>query len=121
MGLCTSRSTVSLDPSAHVLSQMEEQKDSEDGTPTWDEKLSMVQKLSVVQVIRVTEVSGVRSSGASNPHAKGYLELASKSEVEPQTSREAEEEEEEEDDTDGDLEELLNFSDSDGSLTELLE
>ncbi|KAF4105611.1 hypothetical protein G5714_013273 [Onychostoma macrolepis] len=49
----------------------------------------------------------------ANPPAKGYLELGGKGEGELQTSREAEEEE----DTDGDeVVELLNVSDSEGSL-----
>ncbi|KAK9964790.1 hypothetical protein ABG768_005933 [Culter alburnus] len=48
-----------------------------------------------------------------NPPAKSYLELGGKVEGELQTSRDAEEEE----DTDGDeVVELLNVSDSEGSL-----
>lgn len=106
---------MSLAPSARALSHMEEE-DSETGTPTWDERLSMVQG---TKVIKASEASGVRSGGP-NPPAKGYLELASKSEAEPQMSREAEEEEDTE--GDGDVEELLNFSDSEGSLrSEFLE
>lgn len=114
MGLCTSRSTVSLAPSAHALGHMGEQ-DSESGTPTWDERLSVVQS----KVLKAAEAGGARSGGP-NPPAKGYLELGSKGEAEPQMCREPEEE----DDTEGegDVEELLNFSDSEGSLrSELLE
>lgn len=65
---------------------------------------------------------GIKSGGVVNQTAKGYLELGGKGggDVEAQTSREAEEEDEDEE---GDeVEELINFSDSEGSLiSEFLE
>lgn len=116
MGLCTSKSAVSLAPSARALSAeagSQAVDGSTGGTPAWDDCIVMVQG------IKTKTEAGVRSGGP-NPTAKGYLELGGKSEGEPHTSREAEEEEEE---TEGDeVEELRNFSGSEESLrSEFLE
>lgn len=123
MGLCTSKSTITLDPSAHTLcadqsSHATGEGVSPEGTPILDEGILMVQPVK-----RKTESEGggggqPKSGGAVNQTAKGYLELGGEGEA--QTSQEAEEEEEDEE---GDeVEELINFSDSDGSLrSEFLE
>ncbi len=128
MGLCTSKSTITLDPSAHTLCADQSSRAtgeglSPEGTPILDEGILMVQPVK-----RKTESEGgggggrPKSGGAVNQTAKGYLELGGKGggEGEAQTSQEAEEEEEDEE---GDeVEELINFSDSDGSLrSEFLE
>ncbi|XP_076595919.1 uncharacterized protein LOC143326249 [Chaetodon auriga] len=129
MGLCTSKSTVTLDPSAHTLRADRASRAGEgvspEGTPILDEGILMVQPVK-----SKTEGGaggggaggGPKGGGPVNPTAKGYLELGGKGggEGEAQTSREAEEEDEDEE---GDeVEELINFSDSEGSLrSEFLE
>ncbi|KAJ0049758.1 hypothetical protein NL108_003024 [Boleophthalmus pectinirostris] len=122
MGLCTSKSTVTLDPSAHIFHAERESRaggdfDSADGTPILDEGILMVQPAK-------SKAEGGQGKGSrgGNQTAKGYLELGGKGggEGEAQTSREAEEEEEEEE-RDG-VEEMVNFSHSEGSLqSEFLE
>lgn len=115
MGLCTSKSAVSLAPSAEAPSGESGTRPgggSPGGTPVWEEHTS------TMQGTKAKAEAGIRSGGP-NPTAKGYLELGGKGEGKPQMSREAEEEE---DDTGDELEELLNFSDSEGSLkSEFLE
>lgn len=122
MGLCTSKSTVTLDPSAHILtadraSCAEGEGVSPEGTPILDEGILMVQPIK-------SKAEGGGGGGGGvvvSQTAKGYLELAGKGggEWEAQTSREAEEEDEDEE---GEVEELINFSDSEGSLrSEVLE
>lgn len=107
MGLCSSKSTVAVAPYAGVQSsESGDQADSTMQTSIWDDQTSEA------QAAKNKTDPGVWSRRA-NPSAKGYLELGGKGEVELQTSREAEEEE----DTDGDeVVELLNVSDSEGSL-----
>ncbi|KAL0177675.1 hypothetical protein M9458_026569 [Cirrhinus mrigala] len=107
MGLCSSKSTVAVAPYAGVQnSESGDQADSTMQTSIWDDRTS------AAQAAKNRTDAGVWSRGA-NPPAKGYLELGGKGEGELQTSREAEEEE----DTDGDeVVELLNVSDSEGSL-----
>lgn len=121
MGLCTSKSTVTLDPSARTLSADQVSRAAglrvgSGGTPDVDEGILMVQPIKG----KADGVGGggggwMKTGGTVNHIAKGYLELGGKGgEVEAQTSREAEEEEEEEE---GDeVEELINFSDSEGSV-----
>lgn len=131
MGLCTSKSTINLDPSAHTLSVDRATCDSWEGasiegTSILDEGLLMVQPIRSKPEGTGRGGGGggggPKSGGAVNQTAKGYLELGGKGvgEGETQTSREAEEEDEEEE---GDeVEELINFSNSDGSLrSEFLE
>ncbi|GLD48524.1 F-BAR and double SH3 domains protein 1-like protein [Lates japonicus] len=126
MGLCTSKSTVTLDPSAHTLSadrtsQAAGEGVSPEGTPILDEGILMVQPVKSKAEGGGGGGGGTKSVGLVNQTAKGYLELGGKGgEGEAQTSREAEEEDEDED---GDeVEELINFSDSEGSLrSEFLE
>lgn len=128
MGLCTSKSTVTLDPSAHTLSVDRASRAAGEGvslggTPILDEGILMVQPVkSKADGAGVAGGGGPKSGGAVNQTAKGYLELGGKGggEGEAQTSREAEEEDEDEE---GDeVEELINFSDSEGSLrSEFLE
>ncbi|KAI4800047.1 hypothetical protein KUCAC02_016584 [Chaenocephalus aceratus] len=117
MGLCTSKSTVTLDPSAQTLSadgasQAEGEGVSPEGTLIFGKGILMVQPVT-------SKAEG--GGGGTKSGAKGYLELGGKGggEGEAQTSREAEEaeEEEEEEEEEGDeVEELINFSDSVGSL-----
>lgn len=127
MGLCTSKSTVTLDPSAHTLSvdrasRAAEERVSLEGTPILDEGILMVQPVKH-RAEDTAEGGGGRpkSGGAVNQTAKGYLELGGKGgEGEPQMSQEAEEEDE--DDNGDEVEELNNFSDSEESLrSEFLE
>ncbi|KAG7517863.1 hypothetical protein JOB18_018264 [Solea senegalensis] len=128
MGLCTSKSTVTLDPSAHTLhagptSRAAAQGLSPRGTPIIEEGILMVQPVkSKAEGVGGGGGGGMKSGGVISPTAKGYLELGGKGSVEgeAQTSREAEEED---DNEDGDqVEELINFSDSEGSLrSEFLE
>lgn len=128
MGLCTSKSTVTLDPNAHTLSadrasHAAGEGVSREGTPILDEGILMVQPVkSKAEGGGGGGGGGTKSGGAVNQTAKGYLELGGKGggEGETQTSREAEEEDEDEE---GDeVEELINFSDSEGSLrSEFLE
>lgn len=131
MGLCTSKSTITLDPNAHILradhtSWAVGEGVSPEGTPILDEGILMVQPVKN-KAEGGGGGGGLKSSGlvehpAVNQIAKGYLELGGKGEgdTEAQTSREAEEEAEDEE---GDeVEELINFSDSEGSLrSEFLE
>lgn len=132
MGLCTSRTAVILDPSTHTLSadrasQGTAERVSPGGTPILDEGILMVQPIKIKAECGGgggpgAGGGGKKCGGAVNQTAKGYLELGGKGgrEGEAQTSSEAEEEDE---DKDGDeVEELINFSDSDGSLrSEFLE
>lgn len=121
MGLCTSKSTVTLDPSVHTMhiervSRAAAEWDSPEGTPILDEGILMVQPAKSKY-----ESGGTKSSRVVNQAAKGYLELGGKGGVEgdAQTSRETEEEE---DDDEGNGVEELIFSDSDDSLkSEFLE
>lgn len=126
MGLCTSKSTVTLDPSAHTLNVVRASRAagegvSLEGTPILDEGILMVQPVKS-KVEGTGGGGGPKTSGAVTQTAKGYLELGGQGgeEGEAQTSREAEEEDEDEE---GDeVEELINFSDSEGSLrSEFLE
>lgn len=126
MGLCTSKSTVTLDPSAHTLnvdraSRAAGEGVSLEGTPILNEGILMVQPAKSKAEGAGGE-AGPKCGGAVTQTAKGYLELGGKGggEGEAQTSREAEEEDEDEE---GDeVEELINFSDSEGSLrSEFLE
>lgn len=128
MGLCTSKSTVTLDPSAHTLNADQASHNagegvSSEGIPILGDGILMVQpvKTKTENVARGGGV-GPKIGGAANQPAKDYLELGGKGggEGEAQTSLEAEEEDEDED---GDrVEELINFSDSEGSLrSEFLE
>ncbi|KAI9525266.1 hypothetical protein NQZ68_009947 [Dissostichus eleginoides] len=117
MGLCTSKSTVTLDPSAQTLSadgasQAEGEGVSPEGTLIFGKGILMVQP--VKSKAEGGGGVGTKSGGFVNQTAKGYLELGGKGggEGEAQTSREAEEEDEEGDE----VEELINFSDSQGSL-----
>lgn len=128
MGLCTSKSTVTLDPSAHTLnidraSHNAGEGVSFEGIPVLGDGVLMVQpvKTKTENVARGGGV-GPKIGGALNQPAKDYLELGGKGggEGEAQTSLEAEEEDEDEE---GDrVEELINFSNSEGSLrSEFLE
>ncbi|KAI3351347.1 hypothetical protein L3Q82_005893 [Scortum barcoo] len=120
-----SKSTVTLDPSAHTLSAERAghavEGVSREGTPILDDGILMVQPVKS-KAEGGGGGGGTKSGGAVNQTAKGYLELGGKGggEREAQTSREAEEEDEDEE---GDeVEELINFSDSEGSLrSEFLE
>lgn len=126
MGLCTSKSTVTLDPSAHTLSIDGANHEtgegvSPEGTPILDKGILMVQPVkSKAGGGGGGGGGGIKCTGALNQTAKAYLELGGMGggEGEAQTSREAEKEDE-----DGDeVEELINFSDSEGSLrSEFLE
>lgn len=116
MGHCTSKSTVTLDPSAHTLSADEAihaagKGISPEGTPILDEGILMVQP---VKSKAEGGGGGSKSGGAVNQAAKGYLEVGGKGrhEREARISLETEEEDEEGDE----VEELINFSDSEGSL-----
>ncbi|CAL8264355.1 unnamed protein product [Lota lota] len=124
MGLCTSKSSVTLDPSAHTPGKgaapsghAAKDGESVSGIPVLGEGILMVQPVN-----SKTQGGGGARGGGINHTAKGYLELGGKSsggEGEAQMSREGGEEEEDEE---GDVEELINFSDSEGSLrSELLE
>ncbi len=127
MGLCTSKSTVTLDPNAHTLSvdrasHAAGEGVSREGTPILDEGILMVQPVKSKAEGGGGGGGGTKSGGVLNQTAKGYLELGGKGggEGERETSQEAEEEDEDEE---GDeVEELINFSDSEGSLrSEFLE
>lgn len=110
---------MTLDPSAHTLTleragQATGDRVSPKGTPILDEGILMVQPVKCKA--DVGGGGGSKSGGGVNQTAKGYLELGGKGggEGEAQTSREAEDEEENED---GDqVEEMINLSDSEGSL-----
>lgn len=127
MGLCTSKSTVTLDPSAHTLNAERASHNAGEGVifegiPILGDGILMVQsvKTKTENVARGGGV-GPKIAGANQP-TKDYLELGGKGggEGEAQPSLEAEEEHEDED---GDrVEELINLSDSEGSLrSEFLE
>lgn len=121
MGLCTSKSTVKLDPSAHLLSIDRASRAageglSLDGTPILDEDILMVQPVKLLSEGAGARGGGTRTGGAVNQTAKGYLEVGGKGGgfVEAPTSKEVDEEEEDEE---GNMvEELINISDSKGSL-----
>lgn len=125
MGLCTSKSTVTLDPSAHTLNVDQANKATGDGvgpegTPILDEGILLVQSVKSKTGGGSGEGGGTKSSVALNQTAKGYLELGGKrgGQREAQMSQEAEEEDENGDE----VEELINLSDSEGSLrSEFLE
>lgn len=117
MGLCTSKSTIKLDPSTHLLSIERASRAageglSLDGTPILDEDILMVQPVKLLP-----EGPGARGGGGGGTKtAKSYLEMGRKGGgfVEAPTSKEVDEEEEEEE---GNMvEELINISDSKGSL-----
>ena len=120
MGLCTSRSSVTLDPNAHTPGQGAAPSDpaAKDGESVSETAALGEGILMVLPVNSKTQGGG----GARDHTAKGYLELGGKGsggEGEAQTSREGGEEEEDEE---GDVEELINFLDSEGSLhSELLD
>lgn len=120
MGLCTSKSSVTLDPSAHTLSADRASREvgkgvSPEGTPILEDGILMVQPVKV----KVEGGGGTKSGEAVNETANGYLELGGKGGGEAQTSQAEEEDEDEEGD---EVEELINFSDSEGSLrSEFLE
>lgn len=128
MGLCTSKSTVTLDPSAHILSvdgagRAAAEGVSLQGSSVLDEGILMVQPLKH----KTNEGSAggggggcrPKSSAAVNQSAKGYLELGGKGgEGEAQTWQEAEDQ----DEGDDEVEELINFAGSEESLrSEFLE
>ncbi|KAK9517603.1 hypothetical protein VZT92_022961 [Zoarces viviparus] len=123
MGLCTSKSTVTLVPSAPTLSADRASRAagegvSPEGTPILEDGILMVQP---VKSKAEGGAGGTKSGGAINQTAKCYLELGGKGggEGEVQLSQAEEEDEDEEGD---EVEELINFSDSEGSLrSEFLE
>lgn len=121
MGLCTSKSTVTLDPSTHTRSDNRDSMAAGKGgsperSPLFDDGILMVQPLKS----KAEGGGGGRTnSGGEVIHtAKGYLELGGGRET--QISQEAGEEDLDED---GDeVEELINFTCTEGSLkSELLE
>lgn len=123
MGLCTSKSTIKLDPSTHLLSIERASRAageglSLDGTPILDEDILMVQPVKLLPEGaggRGGGGGGTKTGGAANQTAKGYLEVGKGGGfVEAPTSKEVDEEEEDEE---GNMvEELINISDSKGSL-----
>lgn len=128
MGLCTSRSSVRLDPGAHTqcadpASRAAGEGVNPGGTPVLGEGILMVQPVRSKAEGGGGGGGGPKSGGgAAYQTAKGYLELGGKGggEGETQASHEAEEED---DDEEGDeVEELINLSGSEGSLkSEFLE
>lgn len=118
-----------LDPSDRTLSaerasQAAGERLSSAGTPILDQGILMVQPVKSKAECGGgggEGGGGKKSSGAVNQTAKGYLELGGKGgEGEAQASQEAVEEEEDKDCDE--VEELINFSDSEGSLrSEFLE
>lgn len=122
MGLCTSKSTVTLDPSAHVLDSTRPSGagghwESLSGTPILDQGVLMVQPAK-----NKSDPSTAKSGRGAHQAGKGYLELGGKgtAEGEAQTSRDPEDDDDEEE-RDG-VEEMVNFSHSEGSLqSEFLE
>ncbi|CAL8328572.1 unnamed protein product [Gadus morhua 'NCC'] len=114
------RSSVTLDPNAHTPGQGAAPSDpaAKDGESVSETAALGEGILMVLPVNSKTQGGG----GARDHTAKGYLELGGKGsggEGEAQTSREGGEEEEDEE---GDVEELINFLDSEGSLhSELLD
>lgn len=124
MGLCTSKSTIKLDPSAQLLSIERASRAageglSLNGTPILDEDILMVQPVKLLPEgtgARGGGAGGTKTGGAVNQTAKGYLEVGGKGGGfgEAPTSKELDEEEEDEE---GNMvEELINISDSKGSL-----
>lgn len=114
MGLCTSKSSVILDPSAHTLSADQASRAagmevSPEATPILDQGILMVQPFKNKAEGGVGG-GGTKSGGAVNQTAKGYLELGGKG------GGEGEAQEEDEDEEGDEVKELLNFSDSEGSL-----
>uniref|UniRef100_A0AAV2MLI4 Uncharacterized protein n=1 Tax=Knipowitschia caucasica TaxID=637954 RepID=A0AAV2MLI4_KNICA len=115
MGLCTSKTSVSLNPAAHILHAEREDHDSPEGTPILEEGVLLVQPAK-----NKTEGGTKGGRGGGTQPAKGYMELGGK-EGEAQMSREGGEEEEEEEEQDA-VEEMVNFSHSEVSLqSEFLE
>lgn len=124
MGLCTSKSTIKLDPNARLLSMERASRAAGEGlsldrTPILDEDILMVQPVKLL-----LEGTGARGGGgggtktcrAVNQTAKGYLEVGRKGGgfVEAPISKEVDEGEKDEE---GNVvEELINISDSKGSL-----
>lgn len=128
MGLCTSKSTVTLNPNAHMLSVdgascAAGEGVSLEGSSILDEGILMVQPLKS----KTSEGpaggggAGPKSAGVVHQSAKGYLELGGKGgEREAQTSQEVADEDE--GDNDNEVEELINFAGSEESLrSEFLE
>lgn len=123
MGLCTSKSTIELDPSARLLSIEQASRAaadelSLDGTPILDEDIVMVHPFKLLPEgtgARGCGGGGTKTGGAVNQSAKGYLEVGRKGGgfVAAPTSKEVDEEEEDEGNV---VEELINISDSKGSL-----
>lgn len=122
MGLCTSKSIVTLEPSAHSVNVDRASQASAQGvepgrSPLLDEGIVIVQAVK-----NKAEGGGLtKSGGVVSQTAKGYLELGGKGvEDKVQTSRDVMEEGEDEE---GEaVAELINFSDSEGSLrSEFLE
>lgn len=129
MGLCMSKSNLTLDPGALTKGAAPNGHAAKDGeesvsqTPFPGEGILMVQPVnSKTQGGGGEEGGGGGGDGGINHTAKGYLELGGKGgsgDGEGQALREGGEEEEDEE---GDVEELINFLDSDGSLrSEFLE
>lgn len=132
MGLCSSKSTVTLDPSAHILSvdggsRVAAEGVSLRGSSVLDERILMVQPLKHKANEGSTKGGGAaggcrpKSGGAVNQSAKGYLELGGKGgEGEAQTWQEVEDQDEGDDGNE--VEELINFAGSEESLrSEFLE
>lgn len=124
MGLCTSKSTINLNPSANLLSMEQASRTTSEGlspdrSPILDEGILMVQPVKLKN-----EGTGARGGGTKtsiNQTVKGYLEVVGGGcDGEAQTSKEVDEEEEDEE---GNMvEELINISDSKDSLrSEFLE
>lgn len=124
MGLCTSKSTIELDPSAHLLSTEQASRAageelSLDGNSILDEDIVMVHPFKLLPEgtgARGGEGGGTTTGVAVNQTAKGYLEVGGKGGefVVAPTSKEVDEEEE--DDEGNMVEELNNISVSKGSL-----
>lgn len=130
MGLCTSRSTVTLDPSAHILSaDGVERATSEGGSLRGSSGLD--QGILMVQPLKHKTHDGSlagggggcrpKSVGGVKQSAKGYLELGGKGgEGEAHIWQEAEDQDEGDDGNE--VEELINFVGSEESLrSEFLE
>lgn len=124
MGLCTSKSTIELDPSAHLLSIEQASRAageelSLDGNSILDEDIVMVHPFKPLPEgtgARGGEGGGKTTGVAVNQTAKGYLEVGGKGGefVVAPTSKEVDEEEE--DDEGNMVEELNIISDSKGNL-----
>lgn len=124
MGLCTSKSTIKLDPSTHLLSTERASRAageglSHDGTSILDDNILMGKPVKLLP--EGTEAKrggsgGTKTGRAVNKTAKGYLEVGGKGRwfVEVPTSKEVGEEEE--DKESNMVKELINISDSKGSL-----